>query len=132
MATCPFLALSALIVWLLRWMDREIKKDFKRDPTKKRDDGPLRWPANVHHTTTHDERIRWLWYENEKIYGELLTAKLLYAIALINRKANHNVFTNLQEYKDKKLAFDLWDYVLEEERRVMGLWLDNFRHTKDW
>ena len=90
MATCPFLALSALIVWLLRWMDREIKKDFKRDPTKKRDDGPLRWPANVHHTTTHDERIRWLWYENEKIYGELLTAKLLYAIALINRKANHS------------------------------------------
>ena len=109
-----------------------MKKDFKRNPTKKRDDSPLRWPANVHHTTTHDERIRWLWYENEKMYGELLTAKLLHAIALINRKANHNVFTNLQEYKDKKLAFELWDHVLEEERRIMSLWLDNFRHTKDW
>ena len=131
MAICPFLALSALIVWLLRWMDREIKKDFKRDPTKKRDDGPLRWPANVHHTTTHDERIRWLWYENEKMYGELLTAKLLYAIALINRKANHNVFTNLQEYKDKKLAFELWDHVLEEKERITCLGLDNWRHTKD-
>ena len=97
-----------------------MKKDFKRNPTKKRDDSPLRWPPNVHHTTTH------------KMYEELLTANLLYVIALINRKANRNVFTNLQEYKDKKLAFELWDHVLEEERRIMSLWLDNFRHTKDW
>ena len=109
-----------------------LKEDFKRNPNKKRDDSPLRWPANVHHTTTHNERIRWLWYENSKIYEELLTAKLLYAIALINRKANHNVFTNLQEYKDKKHALELWDHVLEEERRITDLWLDNYRHTKDW
>ena len=109
-----------------------MKEDFKRNPNKNRDDSPLRWPATVHHTTTHNERIRWLWYENSKMYEELLTAKLLYAIALINRKGNHNVFTNLQEYKDKKLALELWDHVLEEERRITRLWLDNFRHTKDY
>ena len=109
-----------------------MKEDFKRNPNKNRDDSPLRWPATVHHTTTHNERIRWLWYENWKMYEELLTAKLLYAIALINRKANHNVFTNLQEYKDKRLALELWDHVLEEERRITSLWLDNYRHTKDW
>ena len=49
-----------------------MKEDFKRNPNKKRDDSPLRWPANVHHTTTHNERIRWLWYENWKMYEELL------------------------------------------------------------
>ena len=49
-----------------------MKEDFKRNPNKKRDDSPLRWPATVHHTTTHDERIRWLWYENSKMYEELL------------------------------------------------------------
>ena len=48
-----------------------MKKDFERNPNKRRDDSPLRWPANVHHTTTHNERIRWLWYENSKMYEEL-------------------------------------------------------------
>ena len=109
-----------------------MKKDFKRDLTKKRDDSPLRWPANVHLTTTHDERIRWLWYENEKMYGELLTAKLLDAIARLKYKANRKVFTNLEEYKAMKLAFELWDHVLEEEDRIIGLGLENWRHTKDW
>ena len=44
---------------------------MQRNPNKRRDDSPLRWPATVHHTTTHDERIRWLWYENSKMYEEL-------------------------------------------------------------
>ena len=108
-----------------------MKKVFKKDLTKKRDDGPLRWVANVHHTTTHDERIRWLLYENEKMYGELLTAKLFNAVASLKFKANRKVFTNLSEYKAIKQCTELWEHVLEEEGRCQRLHLENWRHTKD-
>ena len=46
------------------------EKDFEKDTTKRRNDSPLRWIANAHHTTTHNERIRWLLYENEKMYDK--------------------------------------------------------------
>jgi len=108
-----------------------MKKDFKKDLTKRRDDSPLRWIVNVHHTITHDERIRYLWYENEKMYGELLTAKLFNSIARLKFKANRKVFTNLAEYKAIKQCFELWEHVLEEEDRIQLLGLENWRHTKD-
>ena len=108
-----------------------MKKDFEKDLTERRNDSPLRWIANVHHTTTHNERIRWLLYENEKMYEEVLTAKLLNAVAQLKYKANRKVFTNLQEYKAMKKAFELWEQVLEEKDRIMRLGLDNWRHTKD-
>tara|TARA_Y100000590_G_C14854369_1_gene688893 strand:+ start:135 stop:464 length:330 start_codon:yes stop_codon:yes gene_type:complete len=109
-----------------------MKKDFKKDLSKRRNDSPLRWPATVHHTTTHDERIRWLLYENERIYGDLITAKLFVAIAQLKYISNRKSATNLQEYKAIKLAFKLWHQALQEEREIKDLWLDNYRHTKDW
>ena len=112
-------------------MRNDMKKDFKKDLSKRRDDSPLRWPANVHHTTNHDERIRWLLYENEKMYGELLTAKLLNAVVSLKFKANRKVFTNLAEYKAVKQCMELWEQVLEEENSCQRLALENWRHTKD-
>ena len=108
-----------------------MKKDFEKDLTERRNDSPLRWIANVHHTTTHNERIRWLLYENRHMYSEIITAKLFKGIAELKYKGKRKVFTNLKEYKAIKEAFALWQPALEEEERILDLELQNWRHTKD-
>ena len=61
-------------------------KTLKKDPSKNREDSPLRYPMNVHMADTHERRIDWLQYENSQICREYLSAQLLYAIALLKRK----------------------------------------------
>ena len=59
-------------------------KDFERDDSVKRHhhpDSPLRFPMHAKWAQTHEERIQWLYYENEVILKEYLSAKLLYDIA---------------------------------------------------
>ena len=92
-----------------------IKKDFKRDDTKKRDDSPLRFEATVHCFDWHEGRISFLRHENEYMFQDLITAKLFLAIATIKRNSKNKAFTDLAEYQAVKEATQLWQYCLDEE-----------------
>ena len=83
-------------------------KTLKKDPSKTREDSPLRYPMNVHMTDTHERRIDWLQYENSQICREYLSAQLLYAIALLKRKQKSKEHINLKEYKALNQALTLW------------------------
>ena len=83
-------------------------KTLKKDPSKVREDSPLRYPMNVHMADTHERRIDWLQYENSQICREYLSAQLLYAIALLKRKQKSKEHINLKEYKALNQALDLW------------------------
>ena len=55
-------------------------KDFERDDSVKRHDNPdspLRFPMHAQLAETHEERIHWLYYENEVILKEYLSAKVI-------------------------------------------------------
>ena len=86
------------------------KKDFKKELTKRRDDSPLRWIANVHHTTTHNERIRWLLYENRHMYGELITAKLFKGIA----ELKYYIVELMKDQKEMKVIMKDLREILEK------------------
>ena len=105
---------------------QEMKKDFEKDLNKKRDDSPLRWRATVHCSTTHKERIHWLRFENEYMFGDLLTAKLFVNIATLKYNSKEKVFTNLKEYKAIKEAEEMWQYCLEEKQRIWDI------ERKEW
>ena len=88
-------------------------KDFKRDDSLKRHDNPdspLRFPMHAKWAQTHEERIHWLYYENEVILKEYLSAKLLYDIAKV-RFQEKGSGTSLREYKVSREALTLWDEV---------------------
>ena len=90
-------------------------KDFERDDSVKRHDNPdspLRFPMHAQWTETHEERIHWLYYENEVILKEYLSAKLLYEIAKV-RFQEKGIGSSLREYKVTKEALALWDEVNE-------------------
>lgn len=108
----------------------DMKRDFKKDLTKKRDDSPLRWISTVHCNTTHDQRVRWLLMENRRMYSEIITADLFLAIARLKHTGKQKVSTNLKEFKAIKEAEELWKSCLEEENKIMDLELQNWRHTE--
>ena len=90
-------------------------KDFERDDSVKRHDNPdspLRFPMHVQWAETHEERINWLYYENEVILKEYLSAKLLYDIAKV-RFQEKGKGTSLREYKVTREALALWEEVNE-------------------
>ena len=108
-----------------------MKEDFRRNHNKKRDDSPLRWKATVHCTTTHDQRIRWLFMENRSMYIDLLSADLFVAVAKLKYNGKRKVATNLQEYKTIKEAEVLWKECVEEENNITTLEVQNWRRTED-
>ena len=84
----------------------------------------LRWPVNAleaHTKGTHEERISWLLNENEFMYKEIMTAKIFDTIARLKFKANRRDYTDLAEYKALKELFPLWEEVLDEDNRILGL-----------
>ena len=107
-----------------------MKEDFKKDLNKKRDDSPLRWRATVHCSTTHKERIHWLRFENEHMFGDLLTAKLFVDIATLKYIGKRKVFTNLEEYKAIKEAEEMWQYCLDEKQRISDVGLEEWREEQ--
>ena len=107
-----------------------MKEDFKKDLNKKRDDSPLRWPATVYCNTTHKDRISWLRFENEYMFGDLLTAKLFVDIVTLKYNAQRKVFTNLEEYKAIKKAEEMWQYCLDEQQRISDLGLEEWREEQ--
>ena len=107
-----------------------MKKDFEKDLNKKRDDSPLRWPATVHCSTTHKERIHWLRFENEYMFGDLLTAKLFVDIATSKYTGKRKVFTSLEEYKVIKEAEEMWQFCLDEKQRISDVGLEEWREEQ--
>ena len=107
-----------------------MKEDFKKDLNKKRDDSPLRWRATVYCNTTHKDRISWLRFENEYMFGDLLTAKLFVDIVTLKYNAKRKVFTNLEEYKAIRKAEEMWQYCLDEQQRISDLGLEEWREEQ--
>ena len=110
-------------------------KDFERDDSVKRydnPDSPLRFPMHVQWAETHEERINWLYYENEVILKEYLSAKLLYNIAKV-RLQEKGKGTSLREYKVTREALEIWDEANEtakenhhKYRVSLREWLDKY------
>ena len=105
-------------------------RDFKIDKTKKRDDSPVRSIPTVHSHHTHDQRIRWLLWENRDMYKEHLTASLFLSIARLKHAGNRKVSTNLKEHKAIKEAEGLWKECLEMESITWDLERKNWEQTE--
>jgi len=107
-------------------------RDFKIDKTKKRNDSPVRSIPTVHSHHTHDQRIRWLLWENRDMYKEHLTASLFLSIARLKHAGNQKVSTNLKEHKAIKEAERLWKECLEMESAIYALQRENWEQTQKY
>ena len=104
-------------------------KTLKKDPSKTREDSPLRYPMNVHMTDTHERRIDWLQYENSQICKEYLSAKLLHSIALLKRRQKSKEQINLKEYKALKEALELWKETDFYGEHYFDLWIKSLDNS---
>ena len=106
-------------------------KDFERDDTVRRHDNPdspLRFPMHAQWAETHEERIRWLYYENQVILEEYISAKLLYDIAKVRFQEKDNKHS-FREHKVTKEGLKLWQEVSEareEYRDIHRKYLDEY------
>ena len=104
-------------------------KDFERDDSIKRHDNPdspLRFPMHAKWAQTHEERIQWLYYENEVILKEYLSAKLLYDIAKV-RFQEKGYGISLREYKIRRDALTLWKEVNENAKEYRQKYLKSLK-----
>ena len=106
-------------------------KDFERDESVKRHvnpDSPLRFPMHALWAETHEERIRWLYYENLVILEEYISAILLYDIAKVKFQEKDNKHS-FREHKVTKEGVKLWQEVSqtrEEYRAIHRKYLDEY------
>ena len=105
-------------------------RDFEIDKTKKRDDSNVRSIPTVHSHHTHDQRIRWLLWENRDMYKEHLTASLFLSIARLKHAGNRKVSINLKEHKAIKEAEALWKECRAMERTTRELERKNWEQTE--
>ena len=107
-------------------------RDFKIDKTKKRDDSNVRSIPTVHSHHTHDQRIRWLLWENRDMYANHLTASFFVSIAKLKYNGKRKVSINLKEHKAIKEAETLWKECLEMADVVWDLELENWKQTEKY
>ncbi len=65
------------------------------------------------------------------MFGDLLTAKLFVDIATLKYNAKRKVFTNLEEYKARREAEEMWQHCLDEKQRISDVGLEEWRKEQE-
>ena len=103
-----------------------ISEDFPKELTKKREDSSLRWPANVYHTTTHNDRISWLLFENKALF-ENLGISLFVKIATLKYTLKRKNHVSTKEQEELQRALFLWKDIINHEDYMTELELSHWK-----